>query len=80
MRPMSDLLLRAAGPRSQVYDVIADGQVVGRIMLSNAAPVATPWVWTLAYGQHEDRTPIHGQEATREAAMQAFAKSWHRDT
>jgi hypothetical protein len=29
---------------------------------------------------HEDRTPTHGYEATREAAMQAFAKSWHRET
>jgi hypothetical protein len=31
---------------------------------------------TLAYGYHEDRTPTHGYEATREAAMAAFAKSW----
>jgi len=26
----------------------------------------------------EDRTPTHGYEATREAAMGAFAKSWRR--
>ena len=32
-------------------------------------------MWTLAYGDHEDRTPTHGYEATREAAMNAFAKS-----
>jgi hypothetical protein len=25
-------------------------------------------LWTLAYGQHEGRTPTHGYEATREAA------------
>jgi hypothetical protein len=25
---------------------------------------------------HEDRTPTHGYEPTREAAMAAFAKSW----
>jgi hypothetical protein len=25
--------------------------------------------------QHEDRTPTHGYEATREAAVAAFAKS-----
>ena len=37
------------------------------------------WLWTLAYGQHEDRTPTHGYEATREAAMAAFAKSWRRE-
>ena len=30
--------------------------------------------WTLAYGHHEDRTPIYGYEPTREAAMTAFAK------
>ena len=28
------------------------------------------------YGQHEDRSPTHGYEPTREAAMAAFAKSW----
>jgi hypothetical protein len=33
----------------------------------------------LAYGQHEDRTPMHGYEMTREAAMAAFAKSWRRE-
>src|SRR6266481_5962033 len=32
-------------------------------------------MWTLAYGFHEDRTPTPGYEATREAAMAAFAKS-----
>jgi hypothetical protein len=35
--------------------------------------------WTLAFGHHEDRTPIHGYEPTREAAMAAFAKSWRRE-
>ena len=37
-----------------------------------------PWLWTLAYDHHEDRTPIYGYEPTREAAMAAFAKSWRR--
>jgi hypothetical protein len=40
-------------------------------------------MWTLADGQHGDRTPTHGYEPTREAAMAAFAKiakSWHRET
>jgi hypothetical protein len=41
--------------------------------------VGTPWLWTLAFGQHEDRTPTHGYEPTREAAMAAFAKSWRRE-
>jgi hypothetical protein len=38
----------------------------------------TPWMWTLAFGHHEDRTPTH-YEPTREAAMAAFAKSWRRE-
>ena len=51
------------------YDVLADGVTVGRIMKAAAAPEGTPWLWTLAFGQHEDRTPTHGYERTREAAM-----------
>jgi hypothetical protein len=62
------------------YDVLAEGVVVGRIMKAAAAPVGTPWMWTLAFGQHEDCTPTHGYEATREAAMAAFAKSWPVET
>jgi hypothetical protein len=59
------------------YDVLADGAVVGRIMKAAAKPADASWLWT--YGQHEDRTPTHGYEATREAAMAAFAKSWRRE-
>jgi len=36
--------------------------------------------WTQRYGNHEDRSPTHGYESTREAAMHAFARSWHRET
>jgi hypothetical protein len=61
------------------YDVLAEGIVVGRIMKAAAAPVGTPWLWTLAHGHHEDRSPIFGYTATREAAMAAFAKSWRRE-
>ena len=60
------------------YDVLADGVVVGRIMKAAAKPADASWLWTLAYGQHEDH-PRHGYEATREAAMAAFAKSWRRE-
>jgi len=31
-------------------------------------------MWTLIFDHHEGRTPMHGYEATREAAMAAFAK------
>jgi hypothetical protein len=61
------------------FDVLADGIVVGRIFKANAAPVGSPWMWTLAFGHHEGRTPTRGYAATREAAMAAFAKSWRRE-
>jgi hypothetical protein len=60
------------------YDVLAGCVVVGRIMRAAASPEGTPWLWTLAFGHHEDRTPTHGYAATREAAMAAFAKGWRR--
>jgi hypothetical protein len=61
------------------YDVLAEGIVIGRVMKAAAASVGTPWLWTLAFGQHEDRTPTHGYDPTREAAMEGFAKSWRRE-
>jgi ADP-ribosylglycohydrolase len=80
---MQLILKRAAASRpsgewsDDDYDVLADGVVVGRIMKAAAKPADASWLWT--YGQHEDRTPTHGYEATREAAMAAFAKSWRRE-
>jgi hypothetical protein len=59
--------------------VLADGVVVGRIMRAAAVPVGVLWMWTLAFEYYEDRTPTHGYEPTREAAMAAFAKSWRRE-
>jgi hypothetical protein len=59
------------------YDVLA-GIVVGRIMQAAASPVGALWMWTLIFG-HKGRTPTHGYEPTREAAMAAFAKSWRRE-
>jgi hypothetical protein len=61
------------------FDVLCNGEVVGRIYKANAAPVGEPWMWTLAFWHHEDRTPTHGYAATREAAMAGFAKSWRRE-
>ena len=61
------------------YDVLAEGQVVGHVMLSNAAPVATPWIWTLAYGFHDYRKRTRGYAATRDAALQAISESWQRE-
>jgi len=71
---------RAAKPTSRPsgkwneddYDVLAGDIVVGRIMKAIAAPVGSPWFWTLAFGYHR------GQPTAR-AAMAAFAKSWRRE-
>jgi hypothetical protein len=65
--------------KDEDYDVLADGAVVGRIFKVHAAPVGTPWMWTLVFWHHEDRAPTHGYAPTREAAMAAFAKSWRRE-
>jgi hypothetical protein len=79
------ILKRASASRSSGewnddgFDVLANGEVVGRIFKANAAPVGSPWMWTLAFGDHEDRTPTQGYAETREAAMTAFAKSWRRE-
>jgi hypothetical protein len=59
--------------------VLADGIVVGRIFRAAASPEGTPWMWTLAFGHHEDRARTHGFEPTREEAIAAFAKSWRRE-
>jgi hypothetical protein len=55
--PMSSLILKralASRPSGQWsdddFDVLADGAVVGRIFKANAAPVGSPWMWTLAFG------------------------------
>jgi hypothetical protein len=80
------ILKRASASRSSGewndddFDVRADRVVVGRIMKAAASPVGSPWLWTLAFGHHEDRTPTNGYEPTREAAMAAFARvgGWNK--
>jgi len=73
------ILKRAAASRlsgewnDDDYDVLCEGAVVGRIMKSAAAPVGQPWLWTLAYGHHEDRTPTHGYEPTRKIVVRSGA-------
>jgi len=66
------ILKRASSSRSSGewndddYDVLCDGAIVGRIFKVHAAPEGSPWMWTLAFGHYEDRTPTHGYAATRE--------------
>jgi hypothetical protein len=72
---------RAGAQGDNDYDVIGtDGIVIGRIFKATTSPAGTPWMWTLAYGDHEERTLTHRYETTRQAAMQAFARSWYRET
>jgi hypothetical protein len=86
---MAQLMLKRASAsrtsgqwRDDDYNVLADGIVVGRIMKAAAAPVGTPWLWTLAYGHHEDTARRGTATSRREAAMAAmaaFRKSWRQE-
>jgi hypothetical protein len=56
------------------FDVLAGGAVVGRIFKANAAPVGSPWMWTLAFGQDEeshDNARVDFRIADREALESA---------
>jgi hypothetical protein len=61
------------------YDVLSDGVTVGRIFKAAASPVGTPWMWTLIFGYHEDRTPTHSYAATREPRWRRSLRSWRRE-
>jgi hypothetical protein len=80
--PLSTLILKRASAsrpsgewNDDDYDVLADGALVGRIMKAAASPVGSPRMWTLAFGQHEDRTLTHGYELTREGPWRR-SRSW----
>ena len=85
---VTDLLLRkaqagrAGAQGDNDYDVIGtDGMVIGHIFEATTSPgVGTPWMWVIAHGNHEGRTHTRGYEATRQAAMQAFGRSWYKET
>jgi hypothetical protein len=84
---MSSLILKRASAsrpsgewNDDDFDVLADGVVVGRIFNAAAAPVGNTGDVDARLCHHEDRTPTHGYEPTREAAMAAFAKSLGMDT
>ena len=74
---MSSLVLKRASAsrlsgewNDDDFDVVCDGVVVGRIMKAAAVPVGMSWMWTLAFGYHEDPTPTHGYRADARAAPQ----------
>jgi hypothetical protein len=76
---MSPLILKRApiGWNQDEYDVLEDGVIVGRIFKVPIAPQDQRWMWASDNG--DIRRAAHGYEPTREAAMAAFAKSWHRE-
>jgi hypothetical protein len=75
---MSPLILKRApiGPNHEDYSVLEDGVLVGRIFLMPIGLKGRPWMWVIR--DCKGHTPTHGYEATCEAAMAAFEKSWHR--
>jgi hypothetical protein len=75
---MAQLILKRGDPsrrRDDDYDVLENGVIVWRIFKVAVTPKDRPWMW--ASGHNGDiKRAAHGYEATREAAMAAFAKSW----
>ena len=60
---MTDLVLQRTGSSTQ-YEVIADGQIVGRISLVGVLQ-NKPWMWSIDFTFSEGHEPLYGFEATR---------------
>jgi hypothetical protein len=66
--------------RDDDYDVLEDGGVVGRIFCLDAVgPHGRLWMWVSGHSVDTVKRAAHGYEATREATMAAFAKSWRHE-
>jgi len=77
---MHGLILELATDHGDHYEVLDKARnVVGHIMLSDAAPPEMPWIGSIASGHHTGRKTTHGYEASCEAAIKAFARVWHRE-
>jgi hypothetical protein len=63
----------AANANAQSIDELYQAAKKEGALSLHATGEGTPWLWTLAFGHHEDRIPTHGYAGTREAAMMAFA-------
>ena len=62
---MPELTLELATDHGNHYEVLDHARnVVGHIMLSDAAPPEMPWIWSIASGHHTSRKSTHGYEAT----------------
>jgi hypothetical protein len=82
---MTPLILKRASAsrssgqwRDDDYVVLEDGVVMGRIFKVPVAPPDRPWMWASGPSAGSVARAAHGYEATREAAMAAFAKNWRR--
>jgi hypothetical protein len=65
---MSSLILKRASAsrssgrwRDDDYDVLSEGKVGRSYHESGRCTGGEPWMWSLAYGFHRDRTPTHGR-------------------
>src|SRR5262249_7060456 len=75
---LTTLASRPSRRRDDDYDVLEDGEGVGRIFhLDAAVPEGRPRMWAAGHRRHMKRA-AHGYAETREEAMAAFAKSWRR--
>jgi hypothetical protein len=62
--------------RDDHYDVVWNGVMAGRIFCLDAVgPKDRPWMWASGHSAATIKRAAHGYEATREAAMAAFAKT-----
>jgi hypothetical protein len=78
LRRASESRPLAVGPDD--YDVIGkDAEVIGRIVRTATGPAGKPWMWSVATRLRDSEGPVLGYEATRDAALQAFARSSHRE-
>ena len=69
-------LFPASSGTHNEYEVIANARVIGRIAL--LCERSKPWFWLISLPFRGDRRhPWRGFEATREAAMEVFARNWH---
>jgi hypothetical protein len=77
---MTQLILKrnSIGQNPDDFDVLENGAVIGRTFRAHVAPLDRPWMWASGHGGQIERAD-YGYEPTREAAMQAFARSWRRE-
>jgi len=64
----SSVVFRAV-TKSQIGHLTLAAIVASRITKNEAAQESAPWMWTLAHGQHEDRT--HGDEGDARGVLAA---------